>query len=261
MVTGKSPDRQRLAQASLRSFVEQRWPNRLLVLVNDGDFDLDLSGIPADRAIVIHPSDKRSLGELRNLGLDAIPDGALWTYWDDDDWHHPHLLAAQHRLLESLGLRACILQNQVKYSFVSGAAFVDRQPRGFAGTLMTYNRRDLRFPEWARAEDTAYWGEVMQREQVPWDNPPHFFLRFFHGANRGTPAISDLQATQPRARLPRAASYLRQVLAAYDGEDQPDVAMAPQVRPAAMRPTSSISPGYREVVGRPLASSNVSSLE
>ncbi len=218
MVTGKSAERARLAHASIRSFLLQDYGNRALVVVNDGPFDVDVSAIPADRVIVVRPEGRQPLGALRNLGLDAIPDGALWTYWDDDDWHHPALLGAQRAALSRMGVPACFLSCQIKYGFVPDAAFVDYHPGGFAGTLMAVKHPSLRFPPLSSGEDSAYTAALKEEwSWTSWQNPAHYFLRFFHGTNTWNARHFGLEGdTAGRWNLGAgSAAYLRSVLPFY----------------------------------------------
>lgn len=218
MVTGKGPERARLARASVRSFLLQEYGNRALVVVNDGPFDVDVSAIPIDRVTVVRPGGRRPLGELRNLGLDAVPDGSLWTYWDDDDWRHPKLMGAQRAMLARMAVPACFLSHQVRYGFARDVAVADYHPGGFAGTLMAVKHPLLRFPPVASGEDSAYTAAL--KESWPWtswQNPPHYFLRFLHGANTWDAGHFGLDAeADGRWRLaPAARRYLRSVLPFY----------------------------------------------
>ena len=91
-------DRRRLAERSVDCFLSQRYPNRELVIVDDGaeDYAPILSGIPADR-VIHHRLPKNpatTLGELRNLSLD-IARGDLMSHWDDDDWFDAERLPRQ----------------------------------------------------------------------------------------------------------------------------------------------------------------------
>jgi len=214
LVTGKSPERATLARASVASFLLQDYSNRALVVVNDGPFELDVSAVPADRVTVVRPRDRHPLGTLRNLGLDVIPDSALWTYWDDDDWHHPAVMGAQRAMLSRMGVPACLLACQVKYSLTRDTAFVDYHPGGFAGTLMAVKDPSLRFPPVASGEDTAYTAAL--KALVPstaWPNPPHYFLRLFHGHNTWDARHFGLDERPDGWELPPgSARYLRSVL-------------------------------------------------
>ncbi len=219
MVTGKSSERAALAQASLKSFVLQRYPNRALVLVNDGDFDLDLSELPSDRVTSIRPTGRRTLGELRNLGLEAVPEDALWTYWDDDDWRHPRLLEVQRQVLAKLEVQACLLTQQIKYDLRNDVAYVDSHPGGFAGTLLAFKHANWRFPHDAAGEDSAYCDQLKREWRwFPWVNPPHFMIRFFHGANTWDAEHFGLNDRVPGNwdLQPKGVRYLRSVLPEYE---------------------------------------------
>lgn len=188
MVTGDNPSRGPLARVAVGSFAAQDYGNRVLVVVKSGDHPLDLSAIPAAHRIVVRPPGPLPLGELRNRGLDAMPDGALWTYWDDDDWHHPSRLSAQHRVLDVMGVSACLLTGQITYSLLHDIAYVNRHPGGFAATLLSRRHTGLRFPplEAGGGEDSAYASAFKQTwAWYPWRNTPELMIRFFHGANVG----------------------------------------------------------------------------
>lgn len=218
MVTGKHPQRQPLARGAVASFLNQDHGNRFLVVVDDGERPLDLSAVPTERRLVIRPSGRRPLGELRNLGLEAIPTGALWTYWDDDDWRHPRQMTAQRTVLDTLGVPACLLTRQVKYSLPRDIAYVDRHPGGFAGSLMSRKHPTLRFPPWAAGEDSAYLDALKQDwSWYPWNNPPHLMLRFYHGANTWDREHFGLRnrSTGTWTLQRRSEHVLRQVLDLY----------------------------------------------
>lgn len=215
MITGKSLHRAGWATLALENFALQTYPNRYLVVVNDGDFDLDAAWLPAGRVISIRPRQRHSLGELRNIALDAIPDGALWMFWDDDDWRHPRLMSAQHRVLTGLGVAGCFMASQVKYAFGIDAAFEHWNPGGFAGTFMGYNDPALRFPDLGRHEDSCF-ADALKRTKrwYPWKNPPHYYLRFIHGANTWDDGHFKLHRQTPGTwRVsPEAAAWLNRVL-------------------------------------------------
>lgn len=218
MVTGDNPSRGLLTRVAVDSFAAQDHGNRILVVVKSGDHPLDLSTIPEAHRIVIRPSEPLSLGELRNLGLDAIPAGALWTYWDDDDWHHPGQLSAQRKVLDIMGVSACLLTGQVTYSLPDDIAYVNRHPGGFAATLLARKHPTLRFPPWETGSDSAYLRAFKQTwSWFPWRNPPESMVRMFHGANtRGARHFGMSERTPGTWRLSRRAEeLLRRVLELY----------------------------------------------
>lgn len=221
MVTGDNPSRAPLARVAVGSFAAQDYGNRILVVVKSGDHPLDLSAIPEAHRIVIHPPGPLPLGELRNLGLDAIPAGALWTYWDDDDWHLPSRLTAQRKVLDVMGVPACLLIRQVTYSLPDDIAYVNRASAGFPATLLSRKHPTLRFPPRAVGADSAYLDAFRQNwSWYPWYNPRHLMLRFFHGANTCHSDYSGLLHRSPGTWTlpPRSAEVLHQVLDLYRRE-------------------------------------------
>lgn len=226
MVTGDNPSRGALARVAVGSFAAQDHGNRVLVVVKSGDDPLDLSAIPEAHRIVIRPSGPLPLGELRNLGLEAVPAGALWTYWDDDDWHHPRQLSAQRKVLDVMGVSACLLTGQVTYSLPDDIAYVNRHPGGFAATLLSRAHPTLRFPPWETGSDSAYLHAFKQtRSWYPWRNPQELMVRMYHGGNtRGARHFGMSERTPGTWRLSRRAEeLLRRVLelCRHQGVDVP----------------------------------------
>jgi glycosyltransferase involved in cell wall biosynthesis len=219
MVTGKDAYHRPFATNAIISFLAQTYGNRHLVIVNDGDYEFEVAGIAADRILQIQVDRKLRLGALRNLALDRIPPQAVWVQWDDDDWHHPALIAEQHDVLTSRGVDACFLRRQIKYAFARNAAWSDMYPGGFAGTLMTRNFPEVRYPDVARSEDSAYGFAIQQRyRHCDWDNPAEYYIRFIHGHNTWPDSHFALASRQPnewRMSL-ESADYLRSTLPLYE---------------------------------------------
>src|ERR1700690_3838974 len=82
---------------AIADYTHQTWPERELVIVHDGSdaFDAELRTLAAAHpaaAIAIHREPaRRTLGELRNVAIDAAR-GDIVCQWDDDDRYHPRRL-------------------------------------------------------------------------------------------------------------------------------------------------------------------------
>jgi glycosyltransferase involved in cell wall biosynthesis len=87
-------DRRPFARRAIELFQRQDYPNRELVIVDDGkDRIADLVG--GDDRIRYVPLDRRlTLGAKRNLACQHAR-GSLIAHWDDDDWHAPRRLSYQ----------------------------------------------------------------------------------------------------------------------------------------------------------------------
>ena len=58
----------------------------MLVVVNDSPYySLASDAFPCLVELKVPPNgSKASLGQLRNIGINAVPDGNVWVQWDDD---------------------------------------------------------------------------------------------------------------------------------------------------------------------------------
>jgi len=87
-------DRRRFVPLAVRCFLAQDWPNRELVVLDDGVepvADL-LPSHPDIRYLRLPPGN--SLGAKRNLCAEAAG-GEFLMHWDDDDWMAPHRIRSQ----------------------------------------------------------------------------------------------------------------------------------------------------------------------
>jgi O-antigen biosynthesis protein len=87
-------NRRRFVPLAIHCFLCQDYPNRELIIVDDGDDPIaDL--VPPDPRIRYVPLDKRlSLGAKRNL-IGELARGDIIVHWDDDDWSAPHRVSYQ----------------------------------------------------------------------------------------------------------------------------------------------------------------------
>ena len=182
-------DRRRLCRRAIRCYNRQTYPNRELVVADDGEQDLTLAldAVPEEELTHVRlPSDKdHVLGQLRNRALDAAS-GTLRAQWDDDDWYHPERIERQAQVLRD-GHDACCLRGTLMH--IDSPKFVHRPyigclPEGVPGTIMHRRDPDIRYPNMRREEDTAYLEQWKQKRYAllpPSDT--HLFIRCFHGTN------------------------------------------------------------------------------
>jgi glycosyltransferase involved in cell wall biosynthesis len=83
----------------LRSFLQQTYPNRELLIVSDGEDVRDLAeGLPGVR--LIHVAEARQIGAKRNFGCGRAQ-GEVVCHFDDDDYSAPERIEAQVAALEA----------------------------------------------------------------------------------------------------------------------------------------------------------------
>jgi len=192
LVTGKTPERYPLARCAVHAWVHQDYAGpRQLLVINDHPTEA-LFPEPKDLPIHVHEirlqgqSGKRfTLGELRNVGIDAAQ-GDYIVQWDDDDFSHPQRLKWQVERTKQDS--ASIFLWEVHCDLLTRQAFANNgqeiRTRGFPGTMLWPKAAEARFPSIPRAEDTEFLLELRKSVGLDiLDNPPCLYFRCYHGHN------------------------------------------------------------------------------
>jgi glycosyltransferase involved in cell wall biosynthesis len=154
-------DRALFVPQAIAYFLRQDYPNRELIVIDDGD---EQPGIPDDRRIrYLRPIRRLSIGAKRNLACRAAR-GEIIAQWDDDDWYAPERLSVQATPLlrgraDLSALRARIFFDLDRWEFWTCTPAFHR--RIFVhdvqgGTLMFRRslwRRPTVYPDTSLAED------------------------------------------------------------------------------------------------------------
>jgi glycosyltransferase involved in cell wall biosynthesis len=186
-------DRRRFVPKAIAYFLRQDYPNRELIVLDDGaDAVADL--IPSHPAIrYVRLSERMVLGAKRNRAC-GLARGELIAHWDDDDWQAPHRLSTQVAELERSGADICG-SSRVLYFDTSGTrAWVYEYPahrrRWLAGNGMCY-RKELweraPFPAIRAGEDTRFvWSPAASNAALLDDH--RYFAGLVHGGNTSAKA-------------------------------------------------------------------------
>jgi glycosyltransferase involved in cell wall biosynthesis len=182
-------DRGQLCRRAIRCYQRQTYPNKELIVVDDGREDLAplLADLPSDEVVYLklakHP--ESVLGKLRNVALEAAR-GDLVAQWDDDDWYHGERLEKQVAVLQQ-GYEACALSAALMH--LDTEAFVLRPYIGYLrdgvpGSIAHLRSNAIRYEGLRRGEDTVYlhaWTKRRYAKLPPGD--VYLFIRCFHGNN------------------------------------------------------------------------------
>ncbi|MFO8030835.1 MAG: glycosyltransferase family A protein [Cyclonatronaceae bacterium] len=182
-------NRMHFAGRAVNCFEQQSYPNKELIVIDDGkqDYSPLFERIdPADITYIRIPkTSDLVLGTLRNIALQYAT-GDYLVQWDDDDWYHPDRITKQAAYLD-MGYDACCLSASLmhldnpEYFF---HPYIGYLPKGIPGSIMHRRSGSIRYPEYRRAEDTVYLKQWMKRRYIKL--PEHFaglFIRCFHGTN------------------------------------------------------------------------------
>ncbi|EDQ84387.1 uncharacterized protein MONBRDRAFT_12882 [Monosiga brevicollis MX1] len=205
MITGKDEAHEYFARKSMESFVHQAATRKVLVIINDSpkytltgpvsewlaDMQTSVMASPPPCVVEIRVEPKRYvLGDLRNIGINAVPLGGVWVQWDDDDWHDRQYMTLNGKEMVTSNTHALTIKSQYRYFFTKNSSYI-HQPAiafGIEGTVMVFKTptvAPIQYRAKGRAEDTIYL-RMLRQAEVPaaaWDNPTWLYFRFYHGIN------------------------------------------------------------------------------
>lgn len=188
---------------AIRCYCRQSYPHRELVIVSDGNARYQQA--ITDHIQALGRSDIRTifldnagytLGQVRNIALEAAA-GQLICQWDDDDLCHPDRLWAQYSQLARDHADACCMTDQLHFFAQERELYwVDWRRGGRAagvwdlipGTLMMVKDARFRYPEAgpnARAgEDTILLTQLSQQVKIArLKDAGHLYVYTYHGTN------------------------------------------------------------------------------
>jgi glycosyltransferase involved in cell wall biosynthesis len=162
-------NRQSFVPVALKCYLSQDWPDKQLVVIDDGSETVGrlVKHLVPD-AVYIHLAQKQTIGTKRNLACEAATGGVI-CHFDDDDWSAAGRVRDQvTRLLESrkqmTGYHSITYWNGMKaYRYVSPV------PQYALGTTMCYRKsfwHAHRFPPKNYAEDNVLVYEARDEGQL-----------------------------------------------------------------------------------------------
>jgi glycosyltransferase involved in cell wall biosynthesis len=231
-------DRRRFVSQAIAYFLRQDYPERELVILDDGADPVgDL--IPSDERVRYERLPRRlPIGAKRNLAVERAR-GDVMLHWDDDDWFAPTRIGKQLEALQSSGADICGLssmwffdpQRRLAWEYV----YPPNSRPWVAGGSLCYRRafwRSNPFPPLRVGEDSRFvWAKPHARLHAIRDNT--FYVALNHDRNTSPRRPRD-RRYQPRT-WPELAARLGADLAFYESP-QPRRAMPPPAPPTAAPP-------------------------
>jgi glycosyltransferase involved in cell wall biosynthesis len=224
---------------ALAAFLAQDYPNKELIIVDDGeDQVLDcVRGLNPVRHISL--PQRASIGRKRNLACQSAR-GSIIAHWDDDDWYGVGRLS--HQVAPLIAGRADLtgLENAFQLEAKTGEFWrpnAELHRRMFVGNLhggtLVYWKslfdQGLRYPEVNLAEDAMFLRQAEQRGKriLRLDNPGAFvYVR--HGRNSWRFPASVTSHVQGWERVTRPEAFSEQLLSAFCGASEANVSRLKQ---------------------------------
>jgi glycosyltransferase involved in cell wall biosynthesis len=173
---------------AIQYFLRQDYPNRELIVVDDGADPVENLIPPDARVRYVRLERKHTIGAKRNLACENA-NGEIVVHWDDDDWMANWRLSYQ--VTNLLGQRAdiCGLDKLVHYDAASNQAWQYVYPQGYrpwvAGNTLGYTKRlwsENPFPDLNIGEDTHFlWSRRSKKIVALRDNT--FYVALIHPGN------------------------------------------------------------------------------
>jgi Methyltransferase domain/Glycosyl transferase family 2 len=191
-------NRPRFVPQAIKYFLQQDYPNRELILLDDGaDSVADL--IPTDPRIrYVRLAQRYTMGAKHNLACE-MAQGKIIAHWDDDDWMADWRLSYQvQELLEQPPMTLCGLARVLFYEPRTDRAWeytYQLGPPWVCGASFCYRREfweQHRFPSMNEGADTAFvWG--LKNANVCAHSNHTFYVGMVHPRNTSRKTISDFQ--------------------------------------------------------------------
>lgn len=182
-------NRRKYIPRAILYFLRQTYENKELLIVDDGDEDLQQL-IPENHQIrYLQIPHSFTLGEKRNLCVRQSK-GDLIMHWDDDDWMAPHRIEYQVRELLENNSQVCGSDKLYYHAPSQGQSWLYQYPSKtnkpwLAGGSLLYTKdfwAESPFPNVQVASDTAF---IFARELTSYTILPYFdfYLATIHGNN------------------------------------------------------------------------------
>ena len=197
LVTAIMPTRERpdFALQAIRYFLAQDYPNKELVVLEDGTPSL-AGRLPEDPRIryVATGMPLRSIGAMRNEAC-RLARGGIVAHWDDDDWYGPGRLTRQVAAIRAgeadiTALRGSLMLDLAAWRFWRCGPDLHRRlfVRDVHGGTLVYRRRvweeQAKFPDCSLAEDAMFLDQAVRRgSRLQAVEAEGIFIYIRHGAN------------------------------------------------------------------------------
>jgi glycosyltransferase involved in cell wall biosynthesis len=189
-------NRRRFVSQAIGYFLRQDYPNKELVIVDDGD-DPIANLVPPDSRIRYHRLEQpMPLGAKRNVACE-LSTGELIAHWDDDDWMAVDRLSVQVAQLLAAGADACGLRNILYYRPDAGDAWLYSSPESerpwLAGGTLVYRRAvwaEHHFQDLNIGEDTAFVSHLTSTRLQPVPDTS-IYIALIHPGNTAAKNLAD----------------------------------------------------------------------
>ncbi len=151
-------NRQHLIPMALKCYLSQDWPDKELVVIDDGSTRVEnLVKLFVPNAVYIYVAEKQLIGTKRNLACEAAR-GEVICHFDDDDWSAAGRIRDQVTRLVETGKQMTGYHSITYWNGVRAYRYVSAVAQYAVGTTMCYRKsfwNAHHFPAKNYAEDNT----------------------------------------------------------------------------------------------------------
>jgi hypothetical protein len=186
MITGKDKSRWNFAHIAIDNFKRQSYPNKRLIIINEGG---SLTGDGDDiLEIKLDDRDKKgiTLGDMRNIAFEFIPDDAIWTLWDDDDWRSDDYLDYLYTNLQDKDYDYVLFAKRLEHNLNTGFTWIMELKSGF---VILFGRKQssgkYKYESKEVNEDVLLKKHIIDnlKFKLIENNDPKIYIRMVHKTN------------------------------------------------------------------------------
>lgn len=185
MITGKDKSRWDFAHIAIDNFRKQSYPNKRLIIINEGESLMDIGG---DDILEIKLDDREkkgiTLGDMRNIAFEFMPDDAVWTLWDDDDWRSDDYLDYLYDNLQDKDY--VLFAKRLEHNLNTGFTWIMELKSGF---VILFGRKQAsgkcKYESKEVNEDVLLKNHIIDnlKFKIIEDNDPKIYIRMVHKSN------------------------------------------------------------------------------
>jgi hypothetical protein len=184
MITGKDKSRWDFANISVDNFKRQTYPNKRLIIINEGKSLMQIG----DNILEIKLDDREkkgmTLGDMRNIAFEFMPDNAVWTLWDDDDWRSDDYLDYLYNNLQDKDY--VLFTKRLEHNLNTGFTWTMELKSGF---VILFGRKQV--SDKCKYESKDVNEDVLLKNYIKdnlkfkliEDNNPNIYIRMVHKNN------------------------------------------------------------------------------
>jgi hypothetical protein len=179
--------RNKFIDYAIGNFIEQTYPNKTLIVINHspGTKLINQKYDNIFEFIVNKEQENFSLGELRNIALDGfIPNGALWTTYDDDDIRSIYYLEQLAKRIIYHDLDLLFIKNRLEYNLNNEFKFKSQFKTGMP-FFIARKYYGFKYLNVDSLEDIRVGQDYIKdgKKVAKFNNDPRIYIRVIHGNN------------------------------------------------------------------------------